>query len=331
MSLHSSTPKLSILCPIFNVKNYIGQTIESVLAQSYQDWELIIKDGASTDGTVEVVQRYAEKDSRIRFYSERDKGAWPATDQALDLARGTHITLIYGQDGYLDPDWFARAMEVFEKDKEVSLVWALNLEMTEDGVLIEKTHMSYSHLAEKESSAKGIRFAIKKAFSIVWELVSGSSTRRQILLRKLFSKTVFFKFNFFFKRGMPAGQVPQKQAWFRYWLDTGMVFPDESMIIDKRVFTECYARYSVDQGELGSVADFYYKFNTKGYLAWYLPMHASFGRSHGGSSGERKPVELFENSERYLSQVLAMRKKVLASREPMVFREPSGKAIKSTS
>lgn len=325
--MDGATPSLSVICPIWNVKDHIAETIDSVLAQSYANWELVVIDGASTDGTVDIMRRYAEKDSRIRFYSEPDGGFWPALDKGIGLSHGKYITIMCGQDGFLDRDWFLRAMEIFEKDGEIALVWALNLEKSEDGVLKEKTHESYSHFVEQEGAASGWRLAVKKAWSVAHDLILGDPMRRKVLWQKIFSKTAFFRFNFFFKRGMPGGGVPQKEDWFRYWLDTGTVFPDESLIIDKRVYLECAPRYGEIKGELGPMADLYFNVNARGYLPWYIPMHASFGRTHSGSSGERRPGELFQNAENYLKKVLELRKKVASDHQQVTFRARDGRVL----
>ena len=61
-------PKVSILMPAYNAERYIGTAIESVLSQSYDDWELIIVDDASDDNTGAICERYASKDKRIKTY-----------------------------------------------------------------------------------------------------------------------------------------------------------------------------------------------------------------------------------------------------------------------
>jgi glycosyltransferase involved in cell wall biosynthesis len=323
----SSALEVSIICPILNVKDYIAQTIESVLAQSYEHWELVIMDGASTDGTVEIIERYAAQDSRIKLHSEKDKGVWPATDKGIDLARGEFLAFIYGQDGYVDRDWLKRAMAIFEKDREVALVWGLGLAMSESGELSDGVPMATSHFIKKEGIAEGLKYAYKKAVAIARELLSANSVRRRILFEKLFSRTFFFRFNLFFKRAMPGGATPQKQAWFRYWLDTAATFPDQSMIVDRRVFRDCAPRYGEAAGELGPMVDFFFNFNARGYLAWYLPIYASFGRLHAGNSGQRRPIEMFETSERYFKRILDLRRRVMKNHEPITFRSRSGATI----
>ena len=63
----NSIPRLSVGLPVYNGEDYIAESIEALLGQSYEDFELIISDNASTDSTAGICQRYAEQDSRIRY------------------------------------------------------------------------------------------------------------------------------------------------------------------------------------------------------------------------------------------------------------------------
>ena len=60
-------PKISVLIPTYNYARFLPAAVESVLAQDFREFELLISDDASTDGSAEVIRSYAERDSRIRF------------------------------------------------------------------------------------------------------------------------------------------------------------------------------------------------------------------------------------------------------------------------
>ena len=82
------TPAVSVLMTSYNRASYIGPAIESVLAQWFEEWELVIVDDGSTDGTVDVARDYARRDSRIRFHqNERNLGDYPNRNRAAELAR----------------------------------------------------------------------------------------------------------------------------------------------------------------------------------------------------------------------------------------------------
>jgi len=321
-------PKISILCPIRNVAPYIKEMIESTLAQTFQDWELIIMDGASTDGTVEIIMDYAQKDKRIRAYSEPDECSWHAFDKMLDLAKGEFITNVCGQDGFFDKDWLKKASEVIDRDKTISLVWSLTQGVTEDGTVIKEKD-AYSHFIENEDKQKVAMGAFIKTLRIVKDILLGSWTRKKNILSKIFSKNAFLTINVFTKKEFPGGEVPQKENWFKYWLDTGMVFPDQSIIVSKKVFLDCIPRYKLGEKTVGFMTDFYYNFNTKGYLAYFIPVFGIFGRMHPGASGERMGEELHRNAQKYLDNVRLFRKDFLRSDKGFSFKDREGNSIAS--
>lgn len=86
-------PKVSIVLPCYNGAMMIGEAIESIIAQTYKDWELIIVNDCSTDNTLEVVNAYAAKDKRIRVVSNEKNSKLPATlNNGFRKARGEYWT-----------------------------------------------------------------------------------------------------------------------------------------------------------------------------------------------------------------------------------------------
>jgi hypothetical protein len=101
-------PIVSIVTPSFNHARYLRQTIESVLAQDYARVEPVVVDGGSTDGTVEILREYGERDpDRFRWVSERDRGQSHAFNKGLAMARGEFIGW-QNSDDYYYPNVFAR-------------------------------------------------------------------------------------------------------------------------------------------------------------------------------------------------------------------------------
>lgn len=98
---------VSIITPTYNSSKYIAMTIDSVISQSYSNWELIIVDDCSTDDTVEIINRYMNADKRIRLYVlDKNSGAGVARNKALELSNGRFIA-------YLDADdlWLSKKLE----------------------------------------------------------------------------------------------------------------------------------------------------------------------------------------------------------------------------
>ena len=91
-----STPKVSVIIPLYNKADYIKRAIDSVLAQSEQDFEIIVVGGNSTDGGDRIVQKYT--DSRISLVKERSKGVSAARNQGVDISKSNWIAFLDADD-----------------------------------------------------------------------------------------------------------------------------------------------------------------------------------------------------------------------------------------
>ena len=91
--------KVSIITPTYNCGEFIAETIESVLRQSFEKWEMIIVDDCSTDNTKNVVKRYSEIDERIKYYKlEKNVGAAEARNYAMNIATGIYMAFLDSDD-----------------------------------------------------------------------------------------------------------------------------------------------------------------------------------------------------------------------------------------
>jgi len=111
--------KISIITVVWNNKKTIKDAIESVLGQTYKDIEYIIIDGASSDGTVEVVKSYGNKISK--FLSEPDNGLYDAMNKGIALATGDVVGILNSDDFYIDNGVIERVMKEFEKSQADSV------------------------------------------------------------------------------------------------------------------------------------------------------------------------------------------------------------------
>lgn len=95
---------VSIITPTWNCESFIGETIQSIQAQTYQNWELIISDDCSTDNTKKVIEPYLQKDSRIKYIcNDKNSGAAITRNNALKVAKGKWIAFLDSDDLWL-PD-----------------------------------------------------------------------------------------------------------------------------------------------------------------------------------------------------------------------------------
>ncbi len=123
-NLSSSTgspaqPRVSVLMPVYNAERYVGQTIDSILSQTFTDFEFIAIDDGSTDDSLAVVQRYAARDARLRVVTRPNQGIVATLNESIELARGTYLARIDSDDAS-DPRRFA--LQVARLDAEPDLM-----------------------------------------------------------------------------------------------------------------------------------------------------------------------------------------------------------------
>jgi len=90
--------KVSVIVPVFNSEKYIAKCIESILAQTYADWELILVDDGSTDNSLRIIREYESKDNRIRVFCQNHAGAGMARNLGIKNATGEYIVFVDSDD-----------------------------------------------------------------------------------------------------------------------------------------------------------------------------------------------------------------------------------------
>ncbi|WP_243349651.1 glycosyltransferase family 2 protein [Parabacteroides sp. FAFU027] len=112
----NNSPLVSVLMTVYNREKYIAEAIDSVIASSYQNWELIIVDDQSKDQSVEIAKKYTEIDSRIRLYvNEKNLGDYPNRNKAASFAKGKYLKYLDADDTIYkySLDYMVEAMETF--------------------------------------------------------------------------------------------------------------------------------------------------------------------------------------------------------------------------
>jgi glycosyltransferase involved in cell wall biosynthesis len=105
---------ISVITPVFNGENYIAETIESVIAQTYTDWEYIIVDDGSTDGTPSLVKKYLN-DDRIKYIRKANSGCSSARNRGIENAKGEYIAVLDADDVFY-PQKLEMQLEYMEKN-----------------------------------------------------------------------------------------------------------------------------------------------------------------------------------------------------------------------
>ena len=106
-------PKVSIIVPVYNVEPYLRQCLDSILAQTFTDWECILVDDGSKDGSGAICDEYAEKDSRFRVVHQENKGSSAARNEGLSLSKGIYLSFI-DSDDWVENNYLERLLEIAE-------------------------------------------------------------------------------------------------------------------------------------------------------------------------------------------------------------------------
>ncbi len=128
-------PVVSIVTPSFNQVRYLEQALRSVLDQGYPRLDYIVVDGGSTDGSLEVLQRYQARLSRC--ISEPDRGQADAINKGLALAKGDIVAWLNSDDAYL-PGAIPEAVDALEREPSLAMVYADGLMVDSDLTLLDR-------------------------------------------------------------------------------------------------------------------------------------------------------------------------------------------------
>ena len=114
-------PKVSVVIPAYNHEKYVGEAIQSVLDQTFQDLELIIINDGSTDHTEAEILTF--KDDRIRYYSQENRGLSATLNRGIELSRGEYFNFLPSDDAFF-PEKLETQLRCFEEDPNLGLVFA---------------------------------------------------------------------------------------------------------------------------------------------------------------------------------------------------------------
>ncbi len=125
-------PKVSVIVPAYNVRSYIEDALVSLERQSLQEFEVIIVDDGSTDGTAEVVKPFVVRDSRFQLLQKQNGGLSQARNYGIRHARADYIALLDSDDAY-EPDKLATHVARLDSAPEVGVVYSASRAIREDG------------------------------------------------------------------------------------------------------------------------------------------------------------------------------------------------------
>ena len=129
-------PTISVIIPVYNAEKYVGRRIESVQAQTYTEWLMILVDDGSRDKSLEICQKYAGAANRIHVIHQENAGPGIARNLGLECAKGKYVVFI-DSDDYIEKDYFKL---LSEHDEDVVYIDVRNVD--EDGRVLKEGYMS---------------------------------------------------------------------------------------------------------------------------------------------------------------------------------------------
>lgn len=172
--MSSNTPLISIIVPVYKVEKYLDCCVQSVLAQTYQNLELILVDDGSPDESGAMCDVWAQKDSRVRVIHKQNGGAASARNVGLDAAKGEYIGFV-DSDDYIDENmYFCMLTELQKSNANIACCKSLTI-LNDD----EKAHNSNETYTVKF-------FSPKESIEEIFAFRMGTS-----VWRRLFHKSVF--------------------------------------------------------------------------------------------------------------------------------------------
>lgn len=134
-----SIPFITIILPAYNGANSIKKAINSVLAQSYTDWELLVINDDSSDNTEDIVLDFLERDNRIKYLkNEHNLGVQKTRNLALEIAQNEYVAEIDQDDEWLDKDKLKKQVEFLENNQDYVLVGTGVIVVNEEGIEIAR-------------------------------------------------------------------------------------------------------------------------------------------------------------------------------------------------
>ena len=132
MQIGKMNPVVSIIVPVYNVEKYLRECINSVLKQSFVDWELVLVDDGSTDYSAEICKEYSVSDSRIRFFHKENTGVCDTRNLGIDEAKGKYIIFLDSDDYWVNNEILLQLVTLAET-KHLDIVRAEYKEVTVEG------------------------------------------------------------------------------------------------------------------------------------------------------------------------------------------------------
>lgn len=237
--------QLSIIIPVFNAEKYLSECLDSVLNQTFSDFELICINDGSTDNSAQILEAYKQKDSRIKVIHQSNGGVSAARNAGLDIAKGEYIGFVDADDT-ISPSYFYGFLQNATEDLVASLITDAN-EMLALNTVLDKEYIQRQVIA----------FLLKR------------DDLNSVCL-KIFSRNIIERFHLRFPLGMALGEDAHFTFSFLGHANAMRVI-DASSQYHYRENLESATKQDVKDGRILSKIFWEYEFDHK--AAYNLALH----------------------------------------------------------
>ncbi len=185
--MKSNQPLVSIGLPVYNGEQFLREALDSLLVQTFENFELIISDNSSTDGTEKICREYANKDRRIRYYrNEENVGAARNFNRVFELSTGKYFKWA-AYDDICAPSFIAECVEVLERENSVVLCYPKTKLIDKDGNYVGVSYRSLGNTNALEPQKRFHEILIHAVWCFeVFGLMRGDVLKKTSLIGKYF-------------------------------------------------------------------------------------------------------------------------------------------------
>lgn len=197
--------KLSIIIPVYNIEKYLAKCIDSILNQTFQDFEVICINDGSTDSSLEILADYALEDRRIKIISQKNSGPATARNLGLKEVKGEFISFVDGDD-WIEPNTYELTLQNMTDDIDL-ICFGTKLVIEKDFLLNENNIKSFKNLEEyyrikTNGNLELNEYAIKTTTVNIWNKIFRTSIIKEnnivFLANLLCSEDVGFLYKYLF-------------------------------------------------------------------------------------------------------------------------------------
>lgn len=150
-----TVPKVSVIIPVYNVERYIEASLQSVVSQTLDNYEIIVIDDGSTDDSLKIVKKYMDKNNNIKLIIQENSGQSVARNKGIEVAQGKYIYFL-DSDDYIDDDMLKIAYEESEKNKLDLLLFNGDTFFDEDYVNSSNMNINYEKKGRYDGVSNGV-------------------------------------------------------------------------------------------------------------------------------------------------------------------------------